>query len=126
VAGNNRRPDRVAEAIRVEVATFLREGAKDPRLVGMITVTAVDVTRDMRHAKVFVSIMGSDAERTATLEALDGMAGHLRSRLAKVLSLRVAPSLSFKLDESVARAARIETLLAQVRDQKTDDEGRRD
>jgi ribosome-binding factor A len=123
VAGNNRRPDRVAEAIRVEVATFLREGAKDPRLVGMITVTAVDVTRDMRHGKVFVSIMGSDAERAATLEALDGMAGHLRSRLARVLSLRVAPSLSFKLDESVARAARIETLLAQVRDEKKDDAG---
>ena len=124
MAANNRRPDRVAEAIRVEVATFLGEGAKDPRLVGMITVTGVDVTRDLRHAKVFVSVMGSDAERASTLEALDGMAGHLRSRLARVLSLRVAPSLSFKLDESIARAARIETLLAQVRDNKPDDEGR--
>jgi ribosome-binding factor A len=126
VAGNSRRPDRVAEAIRTEVATFLREGAKDPRLVGMITVTAVDVTRDMRHAKVFVSIMGTDAERAATVEALNGMVGHLRTRLAKAMSLRVAPSLSFKVDESVARAARIETLLAQVRDEKTDDEGSRD
>jgi ribosome-binding factor A len=126
VAGNSRRPDRVAEAIRTEVATFLREGAKDPRLVGMITVTAVDVTRDMRHAKVFVIIMCSDAERAATLDALEGMVGHLRSRLAKVMSLRVAPSLSFKVDESVSRAARIETLLAQVRDEKTDDEGSRD
>lgn len=126
MAGNSRRPDRVAEAIRAEVATFLHEGAKDPRLVGMITVTAVDVTRDMRHAKVFVSIMGSDAERAATIEALDGMVGHLRSRLAKVMSLRVAPSLSFKVDESVSRAARIETLLAQVRDEKTDNEGSRD
>lgn len=102
---------------------FLREGAKDPRLVGLITVTGVDVTRDLRHGKVFVSIMGSDTERAATLDALEGMSGHLRSRLAKVLRLRVAPSLSFKLDESVARAARIETLLAQVRDQKADDEG---
>ena len=126
MAGNSRRPDRVAEAIRTEVATFLREGAKDPRLVGMITVTAVDVTRDMRHAKVFVSIMGTDAERAATVEALNGMTGHLRTRLAKAMSLRVAPSLSFKVDESVARAARIETLLAQVRDEKTGDEGSRD
>lgn len=123
---NNRRADRVAEAIRVEIATFLGEGAKDPRLVGMITVTGVDVTKDLRHAKVFVSVMGTDVERAATLEALEGMAGHLRSRLARVLSLRVAPSLSFKVDESVARAARIEELLAQVRDEKTDDEGRRD
>lgn len=123
---NNRRADRVAEAIRVEIATFLGEGAKDPRLVGMITVTGVDVTKDLRHAKVFVSVMGTDVERAATLEALEGMGGHLRSRLARVLSLRVAPSLSFKVDESVARAARIEELLAQVRDDKTDDEGRRD
>lgn len=123
---NNRRADRVAEAIRVEIATFLGEGAKDPRLVGMITVTGVDVTKDLRHAKVFVSVMGTDVERSATLEALEGMGGHLRSRLARVLSLRVAPSLSFKVDESVARAARIEELLAQVRDEKTDDEGRRD
>lgn len=126
MAGNNRRADRVAEAIREDVATFLGEGAKDPRLVGMITVTAVDVTRDLRHAKVFVSILGTDAERAATLEALEGMAGHLRSRLARVLSLRVAPDISFKLDESVARAARIEALLAQVRETKPDDEGRRD
>ena len=123
---NNRRADRVAEAIRVEIATFLGEGAKDPRLVGMITVTGVDVTRDLRHAKVFVSIMGDEAARAATLEALSGMAGHLRSRLARVLSLRVTPDLSFRLDESVARAARIEALLAQVRDEKSDDSGRHD
>src|SRR5688500_17223802 len=112
---DHRRADRVAEAIREDVATFLREGAKDPRLVGMVTVTAVDVPRDLRQAKIFVSILGSDAERAATIEALESMKGHLRSRLAKSLRLRVAPELSFKLDESVARAARIESLLAQVR-----------
>ena len=116
----------MAEAIREEIATFLGEGAKDPRLVGMITVTGVDVTRDLRHARVFVSVMGTDAERAATLDALTGMAGHLRSRLARVLRLRVTPDISFKLDESVARAARIEALLAQVREARTDDEGRRD
>lgn len=123
---SSRRADRVAEAIRVEIATFLGEGAKDPRLVGMITVTGVDVTPDLRHAKVFVSVMGTDPERAATIDALEGMAGHLRSRLARVLSLRVAPSISFRQDESVARAARIEALLAQVRERKPDDEGRRD
>jgi ribosome-binding factor A len=124
---DHRRADRVAEAIREDVATFLREGAKDPRLVGMVTVTAVDVPRDLRQAKIFVSILGSDAERAATIEALESMKGHLRSRLAKSLRLRVAPELSFKLDESVARAARIESLLAQVRDEKkAGDEGSTD
>lgn len=120
MAADNRRADRVAEAIREQVATFLRDGAKDPRLVGMVTVTAVDVPRDLRTARIFVSILGSDAERATTMDALESMTGHLRTRLAKSLSLRVAPELSFKVDESVARAARIESLLAEVRDPKPD------
>jgi ribosome-binding factor A len=91
----------------------------------MVTVTAVDVTRDLRQARVFVSMMGSETERAASLEALESMKGHLRTRLAKSLRLRVAPELAFKLDESVERAARIETLLAQVRDKKPDDDGSR-
>ncbi|HEU4993560.1 MAG TPA: 30S ribosome-binding factor RbfA [Gemmatimonadaceae bacterium] len=122
---SNRRADRVGEAIRVEVATFLNEGAKDPRLVGLVTVTAVDVSRDLRQARVFVSILGSDTERAATFEALESMTSHLRSRLARSLRLRVAPEVSFKLDDSVARAARIESLLAQVREGKSGDEGSR-
>ena len=118
---DSRRADRVAEAIREEIATFLSEGAKDPRLVGLVTITAVEVTRDLRHARLFISVMGSESERAATLEALEGMKGHLRTRLAKSMRLRVAPEISFKLDESVARAARIESLLAQVREKKDDD-----
>jgi ribosome-binding factor A len=121
MAAVTRRADRVAEAIREEVATFLREGAKDPRLVGMVTVTAVDVPRDLRTARIFVSILGSETERASTMDALESMTGHLRSRLAKSLRLRVAPEVSFKIDESVARAARIESLLQQVKDQKLDD-----
>lgn len=120
---NNRRADRVAEAIRVEAATFLSAGAKDPRLVGMVTVTAVDMTRDLRQAKIFVSVLGTDTERAATFDALASLTNHLRSRIARALQLRVAPEISFKLDESVARAARIEALLAQVREKKVDDEG---
>jgi ribosome-binding factor A len=115
---SSRRADRVAEAIREDVATFLSKDAKDPRLVGLVTVTAVEVSRDLRQARVFVSILGSDMERSATFDALASMTSHLRSRLARTLRLRVAPEISFKLDESVARAARIESLLAQVREKK--------
>ena len=122
---DSRRADRVGEAIRAEVATFLSEGggAKDPRLVGLVAVTGVEVTRDLRHARVFVTILGSESERAASIDALESMKGHLRSRLAKTLRLRVAPELSFRLDDSVARAARIESLLAQVREKKAGDEG---
>jgi ribosome-binding factor A len=120
---DNRRADRVAAAIRQEVATFLTEHARDPRITGLITVTGVDVTRDLRHAKVYVSVMGSDAERKSTFEALDSIAGHLRSVVGRALQLRLAPEIVFREDESIARAARIETLLARVKQDRpaTDD-----
>ena len=111
----NRRPDRVAEAIREEIATFLAEDVKDPRIVGLVTVTGVDITRDLRHAKVFVSVMGSDDEQAKTYEGLDSVAGHLRSRIGRALRLRLAPEIQFKPDESIARAAHIESLLSQIR-----------
>ena len=112
----NRRPDRVAEAIREEVATFLTEDVKDPRVQGLVTVTGVDVTRDLRHAKIFVSVLGSDTERAATFEGLASVAGHLRSRVGRALRLRLAPEIVFREDQSVAHAARIESLLAGLRD----------
>jgi ribosome-binding factor A len=112
---DNRRPDRVAEAIREEVAGFLADGLKDPRVRGLVTITGVDVTRDLRHVKIFVSIMGDDAERADTLEGLSAAASHLRGRVGRALRLRVAPDIAFRTDPSVANAARIETLLEQVR-----------
>ena len=120
MANDGRRPDRVAEAIREEVARFLAEGVKDPRVTGLVTVTGVDVTRDLRHARVFVSILGTDAEKAQTQEGLRSLAGHLRSRLGKSLRLRVAPELEFVMDASIAHAARIESLLAQIKDGRLD------
>ncbi|HET8770368.1 MAG TPA: 30S ribosome-binding factor RbfA [Gemmatimonadaceae bacterium] len=110
-----RRVDRVAAAIREEVAAFLARDAKDPRITALVTVTAVEVTRDLRHATVYVSVMGNEPERAETFEGLRSTASHLRSHVGKVLRLQFAPEIAFKLDESVARAARIETLLAGLR-----------
>jgi ribosome-binding factor A len=113
----------VAEAIRVEVATFLAEGVKDPRVQGLVTVTGVDVTRDLRHAQVFVSVLGTDEQRKATMEGLDSLAGHLRGRLGRVMRLRVAPDISFRDDPSVAHAARIEQLLSRIREEEPREPG---
>jgi ribosome-binding factor A len=109
------RSDRVAAAMREEIATFLANDVKDPRILGLVTVTAVEVSRDLRHAKVFVSVLGSDSQRSATFEGLEAVAGHLRGRVGRALRLRVAPEFEFKNDESIAHAAHIEQLLAQVR-----------
>jgi ribosome-binding factor A len=116
MANDGRRPDRVAEAIREEIATLLTDGVKDPRITGLVTVTGVDVTRDLRHARVFVSIMGTESEKTSTYEGLRSLASHLRAVLGRSLRLRVAPEIDFRIDASVANAARIESLLAQIKD----------
>ena len=107
----------MAEAVREEVATFLAGAAKDPRIVGFVTVTGVDVTPDLRHARVFVSVMGSEPEKAATFEGLASTAGYLRSRVGRALRLRVAPEILFREDDSIARAARIESLLAEIRNE---------
>jgi ribosome-binding factor A len=101
--------------MREEIATFLANDVKDPRIMGLVTVTGVEITRDLRHAKVFVSVLGSDSQRAATFEGLANVAPHLRGRVGRALRLRAAPEIEFRNDESVAHAARIEQLLAQVR-----------
>ena len=101
--------------MREEIATFLNEGVKDPRVVGLVTVTGVEVTRDLRHAKVFVSILGSESDREATLQGLESVASHLRGRIGRALRLRLAPEIQIQYDQSVARAARIEELLEQIK-----------
>lgn len=116
MAHDSRRADRVAEGIREEVARFLSTEAKDPRIQGLVTVTAVEVGPDLRQARIYVSIMGSEEEKRSTLEGLDSLAGYLRGTLARALRLRFAPELEFRLDPSVERAARIETLLSRIKD----------
>jgi ribosome-binding factor A len=115
-----RRPDRVGEAVREEVAAFIARDAKDPRITGLVTVTAVEMTRDLRHASIYVSVMGTDEQRASTLEGLASTAAHLRSRVGRALRLQFAPEIAFKFDESVARAARIEHLLAGLKNDKVD------
>ncbi len=101
--------------MREEIATFLANDVKDPRIMGLVTVTACEISRDLRHAKVYVSVLGSDSQRAATFDGLGAVAAHLRGRVGRALRLRVAPEIEFKNDESVAHAAHIEQLLAQVR-----------
>ena len=118
---DHRRSDRVAAAIREEVAGALAAGVKDPRISRLTTVTGVEITRDLRHATVFVSVMGDDSARAATLEGLASLGHGLRGRIGRALQLRVAPELHWKYDESLKRAARIEELLAGL---KADGEAR--
>ena len=108
------RPERVGETIREEVAAFLTSGARDPR-IGFVTVTGVDVSADLAHARVRVSVMGEEDEKARTLDGLGSAARYLRTRLAKVLHLRVAPELRFELDRGLDHARRIDEVLGELK-----------
>ena len=101
---------RVNEAVREVVSARIAEGLRDPR-IGFVTVTGVETSPDLRHARVFVSVLGSDQERAATLAGLDSAHGVLQQSVATELRLKWTPSLQFVFDESIHRGMRITELL---------------
>jgi ribosome-binding factor A len=111
---SSRRPEQVGETIRQVVTDALLREVRDPR-VGFVTVTHVQVTNELSHAKVMVAVPGTDAEKEKALEGLKSAAGFFRSKLAKALTTRVVPDLHFALDRGLEHAARINELLETVR-----------
>lgn len=109
------RHERIAEEIRHEVSILLGGELKDPRIAGLVTVTEVRVTPDLRQARIFVSVMGSDAEQASTLQGLAAAAGYVRRELTQRLGLRRGPELFWILDKSEEYAEHIEELLRQVK-----------
>ena len=106
--------ERVNSLIRQEISELLRCQVKDPRLDTFITVTAVDTSSDMRHAKVFVSRLGGPEEKKETLGVLASAAGFFRRELAARLKLRRVSELSFKWDDSLERGDHLLQLIDQV------------
>ncbi len=109
------RPERLAELVRETVAGFLTGGVRDPR-IGFVTVTGVDVSADLQHARVRVSVMGTEEEKARSLEGLESAAGFLRAQLSRELRLRTSPELHFALDRGLEHAQQIDRLLQQLKD----------
>ena len=105
-----KRLDRVNQLIKEEVSMLLHRELKDPRL-GFVTVTEVDTSKDLRQAKVFVSVLGGDDQWKASMAALTSARGFIRNWLRQHLDLRVTPELVFRPDRSMEHAARIQALL---------------
>lgn len=116
---SRRRPEQVAETLRQVIAEGLAREVRDPR-VGFVTLTGVLVTNDLSHARVMVTLSGSEAERTRALQGLESAAGFLRSRAAKALTTRTVPELHFELDPGQEHAARIDELLQAIRRESPD------
>lgn len=109
-----KRSQRVRDLIREEVADIIMYKLKDPR-VGFVTVTGVDLSPDLKNAKIFVSIL-KEEEREATLDALTSSKAFMRATLAKRLKMKFIPHLDFRLDSSIEYGFKIDKLLKEVRD----------
>jgi len=109
----DKRPKRVADMIKSEIALLLLRKVKDPRLTH-VSIVAVEVSKDLRRALVYYSVLGDDKETKKAAAGLASAKGFMRSHLARELGLRVTPELVFKLDLSLARQEEMERLLKEI------------
>jgi ribosome-binding factor A len=120
IAGH--RHERIAEEIRHEVGAMVAGELKDPRIAGLVTVTAVQVSPDLKLARIFVSVLGTEAEHDSTLKGLGAAAGFIRRELSLRLQLRRSPELQFVLDRSQEFGERIDELLREVKKSETSEQ----
>jgi ribosome-binding factor A len=108
-----RRTERLAHQIRVELAELIARELKDPR-IGFATVTRVELSPDLNHARVLVSVLGSPEEQVGTIEGLSSAAGFIRHEIGHRLTLRRVPELTFVLDQGAEEGEKIEVLLRKI------------
>lgn len=109
------RINRINEDIQRELAGLLRT-VKDPRVQGLISITRVDTTTDLRYCRVYVSVL-DQSDRKAVLKGLKSAAGYLRRELGRALSLRYTPELQFMEDDSIERGVRMVTMIDRIREE---------
>lgn len=115
---SSRRIERVNELLREEVSYLIRRELKDPRLAGLISVTAVEAVPDLSFARVHVSVMGDEEQKKASLQTLHRAAGFFRRRLTERMHIRRVPDLAFQLDPSIERGARILSILREIEQER--------
>jgi ribosome-binding factor A len=109
------RTRRVAEEIKEALAHIIQFEVKDPRLsTVMVTVSAVEVTKDLQLARIFVSVLGDDGQAGDVMDALDHCKGFIKSQVARRVKLRFMPEMEYKLDQSAVHAARIQEMLREI------------
>jgi len=106
-----RRPERLAEEVREEVARMIASELKDPRL-GFVTVIRVELAHDLRNARVYVGVLGSEADREKSLAALGSAAGFIRRELGRRLRIHHSPEIDFRYDKGIGATDRVARLLA--------------
>ena len=102
-----RRLDRINVLVRQEISHLISSELKDPRLSDIVSITRVDTSADLHHAKVFVSVLGSPLEKRRTIKGLKSASGFIRRHILHNLKLKTAPSLNFQLDQSIELGAEL-------------------
>lgn len=110
---NNNRMGRIGEEYKKELSQIIDRELKDPSITGMISVTKVKVTNDLKYAKIYISILNSKDEK-ATIEGLKKSSGFIRTELAKRINLRNTPELIFEIDDSMEYGAKIDSILKEI------------
>ena len=109
------RTERLADLVREEISRLLLREVKDPR-IGFVTITEASVSPDLHHVKVFVSVLGEEADREESILALRSASGFVQRALFRNLRLKHSPVVNFHLDDSMERGERIERVLLQIRE----------
>lgn len=118
-----RRTERISSLIRQEISELLREEVNDPRLRSFISITRVFTSVDLTHTKVYFSIFGEEVSKEEVLQGFAAASGFLRRQLASRLRLKHMPELSFHLDESIEKGARVLKLIDELASEETGEEG---
>ena len=116
------RIQKINSFIREQISELLKLEMNDPRLSNLIAITEVDTAPDLKHARIYISFMGTDEEKENTLLALTGASGFIRRELAKTMRLRHIPELSFHWDDSIERGDHLLRLIEQVSSEAEDKE----
>ena len=119
-----KRTDRIAEMMQRKLAQIIKEEVRDPRLPGFITISAVTVTRDLGHAKIYFTVLNDEAGMAEAI--LNASASYLRSALARTLTIRTVPQFHFILDKSIEYGRNLSKLIDQVNPPEPEDESKPD
>ncbi len=103
----SRRTERVNDAIQVELGDLIKRRVKDPRLCELTSITQVITSADLRHARVFISVMGDDEQKAETLKCLKSASGYLRRELSQRFTMRYTPELIFEADDSIEKGVHL-------------------
>ena len=112
------RTDRLNSLLKEVISDVIRRQVRNPHVNELVTVTRVDITKDLHYAKVYISVIGSETEKQETLMALNSAAGFIAVNSSKKVVMRYFPALTFKLDDSVEKHMRIESLLDKIEDER--------